>query len=340
MKDNFMCKKIIFIFIIFLLTFTALAQKIETKYGVVEFVGLKKWNLEDLVDSLIALNPNTNLHACAAILKQHYKFADASVMNLSTEDGLSTIVTVIEPQDSFRVNYRSVLNYISEIEINWNELIRLTDDISTVQIGLQYYGGILKGNIEATHDKIKKYTDIIDVNNLNSLWSFLYNHQNAVDKDIAIKILAGDRNPKKRIAATLILSNFSNDDESRKVLVETLRDPDENVRFIAYLTLNMYVNYFPRKIDWSESKSSLRWLLNGTYLASFETLLRILEKTELTSGLGKKLLCNNYEFVSDYLGVQNIESKSKIISFLKFIYKENFNTKEEWRNYLMKLECK
>ncbi len=64
--------------IVLLLTFTALAQKIETKDGVVEFVGLKKWNINDLVDSLIALDPNSNLHACAFTLKQHFKFADAS----------------------------------------------------------------------------------------------------------------------------------------------------------------------------------------------------------------------------------------------------------------------
>ena len=63
----------------------------------------------------------------------------------------------------------------------------------------------------------------------------------------------------------------------------------------------MYANYFARKIDWAESKSSIRWLLNGTNLAAFETLLRLLEKTELTSELGKQLLCNNYEFISGYL---------------------------------------
>lgn len=332
-----LCYKIL---LIFLFNFPLYAQQFETEDGVVEFVGLKNWKVEDLVDSLSALDSNNNLHACAAILKQHYNFADASVMNLVTEEGLYTIVTVIEPQDSFRVNYKSDLNYKSEIEVNWDDLIRLTEDISTVQIGLQYYGGILQGDIEATHNKIKKYTDIIDVNNLNSLWSILYNHQNAVDKDIAIKILAGDRNPKKRIAAALILSSFSNDDKCWQVLVESLRDPDENVRLMAYLALNMYVNYFARKIDWTESKTSLRWLLNGTNLASFEILLRLLEKTELTSELGKQLLCNNYEFVSDYLGVQNIESKSKILSFLKFIYKESFITEEEWRNYLIKLECK
>ena len=305
-----------------------------------EFVGLKTWKVGDLVDSLSALNSNGNLHACAAILKQHFNFADASVMNLPMEEGLYTIVTVIEPQDSFRINYKSILNYKSEIIVDWDELINLIEDFTTVQIGLQYYGGILLGDIEATHEKIKKYNDFIDVNNLNSLWSFFYNHQNAVDKDIAIEILVGDKNSRKRIAAVLVLSSFSNDDKCWEVLVGTLRDPDEKVRLMAYLTLNMYANYFARKIDWTESKSSLRWLLNGTNLAVFETLLRLLEKTELTSELGEQLLCNNYEFISDYLGVQNIVSKSKIISFLKNIYKENFNTEEDWRNYLIKLECK
>lgn len=332
-----MIKKIL---TIILFGFTLFAQKIETKDEVVEFVGLKTWKVGDLVDSLSALNSNGNLHACAAILKQHFNFADASVMNLPMEEGLYTIVTVIEPQDSFRVNYKSILNYKSEIIVNWDELINLIEDLTTVQIGLQYYGGILLWDIEATHDKIKKYQDILNVNNLNSLWSFLYNHQNAIDKNLGIEILAADKNPTKRIAAVLILSSFSNDDKCWQVLVETLRDPDENVRLMAYLSLNMYANYFPRKIDWTESKSSLRWLLNGTNLAAFETLLRLLEKTELTSELGEQLLCNNYELISSYLGVQNIASKSKIISFLKLIHKENFNTEEEWRNYLMKLECK
>lgn len=326
--------------ILLLLTFTSLAQKIETKDGVVEFVGLKKWNVNDLADSLIALDPNSNLHACAVTLKQHFKFADASVMSLPMERGIYTVVTVIEPQDSSRVNYKSILNYKSEIIVDWGELINLIEDFNTIQIGLQHYGGILLGDIEATHEKIKSYVDFININKLNSLWSFLYDHQNAADKDLAIKILTSDKNPTKRMAAVLVLSNFSNYDKCWQVLVETLRDPDENVRSMAYLTLNMYANYFPRKIDWTESKSSLRWLLNGTYLASFETLMRLLEKTELTPELGNQLLCNNYEFVFDYLGVQNIESKSKIISFLKFIFKENLNTEEEWRNYLTKLECK
>jgi hypothetical protein len=78
-----------------------------------ELIGLKRWTIPMIQDSLRRHAPNDSLmsHACAAVLRQTLKFADASVVYYTTSTaGVQSkpylAVTVVEPQDSGLIRYR------------------------------------------------------------------------------------------------------------------------------------------------------------------------------------------------------------------------------------------
>src|SRR5690348_16960667 len=72
-----------------------------------ELIGLKRWTVPMIQDSLRRYAPNDSLmsHACAAVLREKLRFADASaVYYTTTTAGMQAkpyvAVTVVEPQDS------------------------------------------------------------------------------------------------------------------------------------------------------------------------------------------------------------------------------------------------
>jgi hypothetical protein len=79
----------------------ASAQNIVQEDGTtIEFIGLKKWTMKQVQDSVRKHSPDGKLGFCAATLKSELKFCEASVMSFAKD---STIITVIEPQDSIFV---------------------------------------------------------------------------------------------------------------------------------------------------------------------------------------------------------------------------------------------
>ncbi len=310
------------------------AQPVKFANGVVEFLGLKKWNCSELVDTLKSIDPNGSLHACTAILTQNLNFADASVSTFRNNDSIYTIVTVIEPEESVRVNYRTISENNIAIDNDWYEFRSYLEDPNIVQIGIQLYGYILLKEYENGKAKIENFKDYIDINKIYEFWFLLSKHKTDIDKEEAIKIINADSDKQKRIIATIILSNFSDSEGSWLNLVKALRDPDQEVRLVANATLNMFSNNFNRDIDWTPVSESLHYLLNGTNLLSFTTLLDVLRKTNITSELGAKLLKHNSELILAYFNAKNDMIREKAKIFLSHIYKQNFNNAEDWSNLI------
>ncbi len=78
----------------------------------VEVLGLRRWTIGMLQDSLARYAPSDSLqsHACAAVLRYKLHFADASSVTFSSDSGEpdAIVVSVREPQDSARVHYRNL----------------------------------------------------------------------------------------------------------------------------------------------------------------------------------------------------------------------------------------
>src|SRR5256885_747596 len=87
-------------------------EVLETPTARLELIGLKRWTLTMILDSLARYAPGDSLtsHACAAILRMKLGFADAAAEYYPPgfEGSLNGYwaVPVVEPQDSARVRYR------------------------------------------------------------------------------------------------------------------------------------------------------------------------------------------------------------------------------------------
>ena len=310
------------------------AQSVKTENGVVEFLGLKKWSCSKLTDTLKSINPYGSLHACAAVLTQNFHFADASVVTFPYKDGIYTVVTVIEPEDSDRVNYLDIPNNKIEAPLSWSEFQPYLDDPNILQIGIQFYGYILLKEYEECKTNIDKYKNYIDINKIKQFWALLLEHKTKLDSEKANEIINSDMDNNNRIIATVILSNFSDDEKSWLNLVKALRDPDQEVRLVANATLIMFSNNFKKDIDWAPISKSLHYLLNGTNLLSFTTLVDVLRKTNISSELGAKLFKHNSELILAYLNAENDFVKEKVKLLLLHIYEKNLDNIDDWSNII------
>src|SRR5687768_11083939 len=92
---------------------SARAQNVITLPGkTVEVLGLKRWTIAMIQDSMAKYAPGESLtsHACAAVLRYKLGFADAAAttyVGWPRGDTIQRIVvSVVEPQDSSRVRHR------------------------------------------------------------------------------------------------------------------------------------------------------------------------------------------------------------------------------------------
>jgi len=320
-------------FCLFITSFV-FTQTIQTEAGTVEFIGLKKWDYIALADTLKAIDPNGSLHACSAILTTYLNFADANVFSYEDSGNINTIVTVIEPEDSFRVKYESIPPKKYGTPSDWYIILPLLEDRSIIQFGIQFYDKILQDKQDELKSGLEKFKNLINKDKINLFWNFLDTRKSLENKEDAFRILDSDGNKSNRIIAVALLSNFPEDEETWLRLINALRDSEPDVRLLAVLVINMFSNSFARKIDWSPAEKSLRYLLNGTNLMSFDILIDLLTKTELSPELGKRLLRNNSELLFAYLGAENENVKRKADSFLSYLFNRHFKTIDDLNDWL------
>ena len=97
-------------------------------------------------------------------------------------------------------------------------------------------------------------------------------------------------NPGNRVIACAILTNFPTDDFTWWTLIEVLRDKEQFVNSAARQSLAVLVKSSPRTIDWSPCVQTLRFLLAGTNLFAYTTVLEVLQQTNLSPALASLLL--------------------------------------------------
>ena len=78
------------------------AQVLPGPEGPVEFIGLERWNAQELYDAIREVDPDRPFHACAVVMRQELGFADAA--SEGYRGGRYTVVVGVE--DSSRVQYR------------------------------------------------------------------------------------------------------------------------------------------------------------------------------------------------------------------------------------------
>lgn len=317
---------------------SAHGQVVEAERGKVEFLGLRHWSVNDLVDTLKAIDPDRSLHACAAVLTGHFGFPDAAVIAYSGEEGLYTVVTVIEPADSARVRYRSVPGTNLPDVDAWQEGLRLVrDERKAVHIGTQWYGYVHAGKLDSARAKAQGMSEYASPDVVEALWQFLQENDDERSKELALWTLANDGNEDNRVVAAALLANFPESDLTWWSLVDALRDPSAQMRAVAQGVLHTLSKHTPRQVDWQPAVLNIRHVLAGTNLFAFTSMLDLLERTSVSPELAAPLLKDNTVLLAAYVGAENDRTRESAEQFLARISGRQFDTTEQWKRWLKNL---
>ncbi|HVS60532.1 MAG TPA: hypothetical protein VHE82_07560 [Gemmatimonadaceae bacterium] len=262
-------------------------EVLETPNARVEVLGLKRWTVPMIQDSLARYAPQDSLtsHACAAVLRMKLKFADAAASYFG-RDGAGReliVVAVVEPQDSALVRYRTpgpdslpdIAQYAAAIAVFRNHN--------------QDFQHFIQDSAFLVAHSAPRATDARR-NLLEPVRRLLLSEHGVDGQRRATQVLARDRNPYNRVMALLVLSGFPKTNTTWLTLADELRDPHGMVSGTASQLITTLARYSPRIVDWSSALDGLEAVMAGTNLFAQAPLIEVLTRTKVAPGLARPLL--------------------------------------------------
>jgi hypothetical protein len=286
---------------------------LETASVRLELIGLKRWTLAMIRDSLARYAPEDSLtsHACAAILRRKLGFAEAAVEYYppnGSEKGYLA-VPVLEPQDSARVRYRLRADDSLPDRREWADAQGVFREHNQDFQTLIQMPSFLLG--QRSPDSLPP-----QLASTRPALDFLRSHRAEKDRRTALWTLAHDANTHNRVLATVILAGFAANDSTWWALADALRDDDGMVAATASQVLNALVVGAARPVNWAPMVDALRALLDGTSLFQHNTVLEVLAATKVSPTLAPALLRGGGELVLAKLGSHDFSGSSAARRFL------------------------
>ncbi len=313
------------------------AQTVLTMPGKrVEVVGLRRWTIAMIQDSLRKYADGIGLdsHACAAALRYKLGFADASATDYGVWRGdslRSVFVAVVEPQDSSRVHYRAAPMDTTAFRPEWAAVARLIDRHMGELMFVLDAGSRRTGAARAVPRGL-------DSAAAAEISGFLASHASVGDERVARQIIVSDPNDRTRVVAAAILARFTSSDSDLTTLVEAMLESDGRVKQVAGHILFNVTQDEPRPVDWRNAADALHAILDGTSLFLAHTTMDMLVATRVTSSLASPLLRNGGRTVLDFLGAQHPWPRESAHRLLMALSGRDFGYDvDRWRQWIAQL---
>ncbi|MDQ6717849.1 MAG: hypothetical protein M3Z17_05825 [Gemmatimonadota bacterium] len=269
----------------------------------VEVLGLRRWTIAMIQDSLRKYSPGDSLqnHACAAVLRYKLHFADASSTTYEAEGHPNrVVVTVREPQDSARVHL-PITRYDSTGGLpEWRQFVELErrrPDIfypATQSFLFRTIGG----------SRSHRYSTQGDSAQAERLVSFLRERRTTRDRRLALIVISSDPNFGDRMIAALTLANFPASDDAWRALVVASRE-DGHLLAVASNTLST-LSAVPRRVDWRPIAGTIRLMLAGNGgLFGLPSVVRALNASGVGPRYAAPFLAGGAEMLVNYLDSSN-----------------------------------
>lgn len=288
---------------------------LRTAKSKIEIIGLQRWTLKMIEDSLAKYAPGEDLtvHACAQILQQKLRFPSAAVTNFigfgdATDNKTYVAITVVEPQDSAKIHFKPALFDTLMAHAKWpeaSEAFRKNPDLSQQAFQTpSFFAARWSAQDSAKFAKIEPIHRLI------------MSRRSPADFETAMRMLDGDSNTYNRTMAALIVANFGDRDAAWHALVDAQRDPIGAPGSTAQLMLHSLLERAPRTVDWKPAMQTLRYILDGTNLFVFDGTLDILTATKIDRSLAPQLLAGGGTVLRAKLRSGNTFSKKSVSAFL------------------------
>jgi len=311
----------------------------------VEVIGLRRWSLQMIDDSLAKYAPGESLvsHACIVNLRYKLGFADANIIRFDTTriydaDTTSSgtmILLVREPQDSARVHPVGG----AEDDIARREEWRAVTNVfhSDLELFLSFYRSYLREDVRVTTRKGRAARDSLD-------WAVMTQMLAREHTDTgyakALRVLVESPSNPDRSVAVLILSRYSDRDEAwRALLMAAVADPQWLDAGIAQEAMQIMSARHPRHVDWAPVAPIIRNVLDGTALAALTPVIDVLLRTGVDQRSAAPLLSHGGELLTALLEVSSGEVVKPAHELLVKLRGEDLGTTPTpWRKWIGTLQ--
>ncbi len=267
---------------------------------VVEVLGLRRWTLQMLQDSLARYAPGDSLqsHSCAATLRYRLGFADAAASTFVLDPARPprVVVSLREPQDSARVRYRVLPMDTTPGRREW----RVVTEVMRTRPGVFWPAAQAHAAGEAV--LAQRLPTATDSAAGAAVLAFLRARTTERDRRAAHEALRRSPNVFDRGAAALILGNFPARDDTWHALLEASREADGPAKAVAATVLERLGNRAARRVDWTPVTFGIHAMLDGTSLFQVPTLVRVLARTGVGPAQAPGFLRGGGEMLLAYLG--------------------------------------
>ncbi len=312
-------------------------ETLETPEVRLELIGLKRWTLAMIRDSLARYAPGDSLtsHACAAILRGKLGFADASVEYYPAGfDGRTKgyfAVPLVEPQDSARVRYRARPRDSIPDRADWAVAIAIFRKQNQAFQSAIQWPSFLLGRIDP--DSIEPR-----LAPARPLLEFLRRHRTEADRLSALWTLAHDGNSQQRAVAAVVLAGFPESDSTWWALADALRDQDGMVSATASQVLSTLSRSAAKPVNWAPMVDEVRAVLDGTNLFAHNSLLDALAATRVGPSLASALLRGGGELVLAKRRSEDSTGARAALRFLRQVSGRDFGQNAvAWENWVRSL---
>lgn len=266
----------------------------------IEFIGLKRWTVEMIRDTMAVKAPGQPLGQCAAIL-QGIGFPSAGSTEFDRPGSRHIVVTLIEPADSGRVRLRPEPADSMPDVPPWREAAALFRTRNPAfQAAVSALGAHRSGDAAAEQTVLAHTRG--DSAAVRRIWAFLDAHRGAADFDRAVWILATDGNTANMALSAAILGNFADRPLAWWVLMDALRSRRASVANTASEVLREMSGRTHRAVNWAPAAASARAMIAGTNVSLLGATLEVLRDTRVSPLLAPDLLSQgNAELVLGYL---------------------------------------
>ena len=272
--------------------------------GTVEVLGLRRWTLGMLQDSLAKYAPGDSLqsHACAAVLRYKLGFADAASTEFILREGEPSrvVVSVREPQDSARVHYRMMPMDTLNARAAW----RLVTD-AIARNPSAFWPAAREYLSPRLHVSAPRFGSPTDSVAGTAIITYLRARTSDRDRRVALDALAHAPNIYDRATAALILANFGTRDDTWWALAEAVRESDGIVKGVAASVLQSLSERSPRPVRWGPAARGVHAMLDGTSLFELPQFIDVLSRAGAGPADARPFLRGGGDMLLAYLASAN-----------------------------------
>jgi hypothetical protein len=280
----------------------------------IEFIGLKRWTVEMIRDTMAVKAPGLPLGRCAEVLRE-IGFPSASSAEFDRAGSRHIVVTLVEPADSARVRPRPEPADSAPDVPEWREAAAVFRTRNfAFQAAVSAFGSHRRGDAAAERAVLAaRRGDSVAV---RRVWAFLDAHRRPADFERAAWILGTDGNAANMAISAAILGSFADRPLAWWTLMDALRSPRAPVATTAAQVLRA-LGPTARPVDWAPATPSIRAMLAGTNVFVLSETLQVLRDTRVSPALAAALLSDgNGELVLGYLGAREPFLRSVAHGFL------------------------